>query len=434
MPVEKIRFTIHGDSPGRQTPLNGFRIGRPGSGPKAYLQAALHSDEQPGIMALHHLLPMLIEADQRGDIQGEFVLFPMVNPLGLGNIEFGMHQGRYDVPSGVNFNRQWPDLFRHVESEIDGNLGGDEQHNIALIRRAAGDWLRQWPARSAREQLRRFTAIEAHDADYVFDLHCDDLSQVHIFSAPHCNDQMQALGAALGATAVLTAEDSGGGSFDEVWPQVFNKAQAKYPKCAIPIPVAACTVELRGQSDVYDDIGKADAEGLFAFFQSEGVIAGEPDRDLSGGVAPTPLSATDVLRVDRAGLLAYKVGLGDRVKKGDVVAELIDLDSASSDEDLNEGAFLSTTCCRWCSAAVAAWPTGRISGGLSREPAEPLRSVVSIACGVEVKLANSRRTRWREQRKPPQSNARSNAVPTGMRSRCSPRPRAKQCGNSTQNV
>ena len=42
--------------------------------------------------------------------------------------------------------------------------------------------------------------------------------------------------------------------------------------------------------------------------------------------APLPLSATEMLRVDQAGLLAYRVELGEMVEKGQPVADLIALD------------------------------------------------------------------------------------------------------------
>ena len=56
----------------------------------------MHADEQPGILILHHLLQLLRDADAAGELNAQFVLFPMVNPLGMGDIEFGQHQGRYN--------------------------------------------------------------------------------------------------------------------------------------------------------------------------------------------------------------------------------------------------------------------------------------------------------------------------------------------------
>jgi len=56
MSYEKISKTLVGDSPGRSTELHYFRIGAEQASHKVYLQAALHADEQPGILVLHPLL------------------------------------------------------------------------------------------------------------------------------------------------------------------------------------------------------------------------------------------------------------------------------------------------------------------------------------------------------------------------------------------
>ncbi len=328
--MERIREIIYGDSPGKTTELNGFRLGNRGSGKKVYLQGALHSDEQPGIMALHHLLPRLIAADEAGQLNAEFVVFPMVNPIGMGNIGFGMHQGRYDLPSGVNFNRDWPDIYAAIDDLLEGNLGQDSGQNVTVIQQAVNHWLNEWTARTARQQLRKYVLLEACNADYIFDLHCDDDSLPHIFCSPHCTDQMQQLSDWMGAAATMTSEDSGGGSFDEVCPLIWIKARKNYPDLPIPDPVVACTLELRGQADVFDEIGRKDAAGLMGFFQSQDLIGGSPAATPPPTPCPTPLTATEILRVERPGLLAYKVELGDIVKTGQVIAELIALDGSEA--------------------------------------------------------------------------------------------------------
>lgn len=335
MTIQKISKTIHGDSPGKSVTLQGFRIGPSSATKKVYLQGALHSDEQPGIMALHHLLPMLFEADRKNYLEAEFVVFPMVNPLGMENIEFGMHQGRYDVPSGINFNRSWPDLFAAIEQDIDGELGQNETDNVAIIKSAILAWFDTQTAVTARDQLRQFVLREAVTSDYVFDLHCDDLALIHIFSASHCTQQMRSLGAWMGAAAIMTADDSGGGSFDEAVPLLWIKAGRKYPNLPIPVPVTACTLELRGQTDVNNRFGKQDAEGLFGFFQSRELIGGEQIGQPGDAAEPKPLTATEILRVTRPGLLAYKVELGQMVEKGQTVADLIALEG--------ENAFIEKT-------------------------------------------------------------------------------------------
>lgn len=326
MAFERLTTPIYGDGPGRTTQLIGYRLGPRNTHKKVFLQGALHADEQPGIMALCALLPKLIEADKNGDLAAEFVIYPMVNPLGMANVEFGMHQGRYDVASGVNFNRNWPDLFAAIKKNVADKLTQDANENGAVIREAVRTWLSSGQFVSARMQQRRAVMLEAYNSDYVFDLHCDDLSLVHIFSSPHCNDQMVSLSQWIDAKAILTAEDSGGGSFDEVWPLLWINASRHFPDNPFPTPPAACTIELRGQCDVSDSLGAKDADGLFHFFQCEGLIDGDVGAPSLERLTPHPLNATEMLRVTEAGLLNYKVTLGEFVETGQTVAELIALD------------------------------------------------------------------------------------------------------------
>ena len=81
-----------------------------GARPKVYLQAAVHANEFPGAMALHHLMPQLVKADAAGRIVGEVVVVPTVNPIGLSQLVGNNHLGRYDQLGRDNFNRNWLDL------------------------------------------------------------------------------------------------------------------------------------------------------------------------------------------------------------------------------------------------------------------------------------------------------------------------------------
>jgi len=71
-------------SPGTERHLKVHRYGTPGARPKAYIHASLHADEIPGMMAAHHLIRRLDEADKRGEIKGEIIVVPVANPIGLG--------------------------------------------------------------------------------------------------------------------------------------------------------------------------------------------------------------------------------------------------------------------------------------------------------------------------------------------------------------
>lgn len=326
MSFEKISRSLVGDTPGRSTELTWFRVGPRDARKKVYLQAALHTDEQPGILVLHHLLRLLREADDAGELQARFVLFPMVNPLGMGDIEFGRHQGRYNRGSGVNHNRGWPTLSEMIGDDLPARLGADAEENIRLVRTALRTAIDGLPRVTAFEQWRREVMSEACDADYVFDLHCDDDSLLHIFSVPQLGKTMQRLANWTGAAATLMAEDSGGGSFDEVWPSIWLHLARACPDRPLPLPVVSCTLEYRGQFDTFDDLNRQDAENLYGFFQSEGLIEGKQKGRESEVPAPTDLRATEMLRAPQAGLLVYCVELGARVEKGDRIADLLLLD------------------------------------------------------------------------------------------------------------
>jgi predicted deacylase len=335
MSFDRISKRLVGDTPGRSTELNYFRIGPAGAAKKVYLQAALHADEQPGILILHHLLQLLRDADAAGELNAQFVLFPMVNPLGMGDIEFGQHQGRYNRSSGINHNRDWPVLHDALGPGLVAKLGADAAENVLLIRDALREWAENLPQVTAFEQWRQCVISEACDADYVFDVHCDDDSLVHIFSVPQQAENMQQLANWTGAAATMLAEDSGGSSFDEVWPAVWLQLAAECPDKPVPLPVVTCTLEYRGQHDTFDNLNRQDALNLYGYFQEQDLIGGEPRGQKGAVPAPTDLRATEYLRAPHAGLLAYCVELGDRVEKGDRIADLIQLDG--------DGAFVART-------------------------------------------------------------------------------------------
>ena len=325
MTFQQHTTTLAGDAPGQSTTLYWYTAGPEDAPTKVHLQAALHADEQPGTMALHHLLPMLRDADNAGRLKARFVVFPSVNPLGLATRVLRRHIGRYDLETGINFNRRWPDLYPQIAEAIAGKLTDDPRANLRTIRAAVGAWLEQQRPATAAQRLRLAILKSAHDADIVLDLHCDDESLKHIFTSPDLMPGLQDLADRMQVAATLTAEDSGGGSFDEVLPNLYRKAQRANPGFPIPMGAETATLEYRGQADTHDAMGREDAQGLHDFFAGRGLIDATVPA-ATPAPPPTPFEATEVLRADRPGLLAYRVGLGDRVKKGDVVADIIAMD------------------------------------------------------------------------------------------------------------
>ncbi|MET1028093.1 MAG: succinylglutamate desuccinylase/aspartoacylase family protein [Dongiaceae bacterium] len=319
------RIHLPSMSPGTDRFLKVHRYGTAGARPKAYLQASLHADEIPGMLAAHHLLRRLDEADKRGEIKGEIIVVPVANPIGSAQVLNGTHAGRYELRGGGNFNRRWPDMFTGLVEATAGKLGKDAASNVTVIRQAMAKLLDGLSASGEFSAMRLALAKLAFDADFVLDLHCDDDSQIHLFLVPQLWPDGQDLAALIGAEAVLLAEDSGGASFDEAVSTPWTKLQQAVG-AGFPIP-AACfsgTVEFRGRADVFDETAIQDADALYTFLQRRGLIAGSAPDLPALRCEATMLDACDIVRVPSAGVLAYKVELGQQVRTGDVIAELID--------------------------------------------------------------------------------------------------------------
>jgi uncharacterized protein len=305
--------------------LTVHRYGKPGVRPKAYLQASLHADEIPPMLVQHHLIRLLDEADKAGAILGEIVLVPVANPIGSGQVVHSTLAGRHDAAGGLNFNRRWPDLFDGLEERVKGKLGKDAGANVAVIRKAIGELLSEMMAESPLSRKRLALARLAYDADFVFDLHCDNEALLHLYlNTVHWPDGVD-LSAEIGSRGTMICDDSGAGSFDETfiipWLRLAKTVGPAFP---VPAPCMGATIEYRGQGDVSDELAEADARALFRFFQRRKLIAGDPGPLPGAQCEATRLEATDILRVEAPGVIAYKVGLGDQVKKGQVIADLVD--------------------------------------------------------------------------------------------------------------
>ncbi len=301
------------------------RFGEPGARPKAYLQAALHADEIPGLLVLHHLLRLLIEADRAGAIRGEIVVVPYANPIGLSQRFASTLLGRYEFDSHQNFNRNFPNLDADVIARVEGRLGADAAANVAVIRAAMLALLDETEAETEIQAQRLFLLRNAIDADIVLDLHCDLEAVLHLFLGDHLWPDAADLSAQLGSQATILAVDSGGDPFDEACSRPWW-ALAEHYGDRFPIPPAclSATVELRGTADVADRFAEPDARNIFRFLQRRGLIAGDPGPLPEAKCDATPLTGVDHVAVPRAGIVAYRKEPGDRVAAGEVVAELVD--------------------------------------------------------------------------------------------------------------
>ncbi|GHD72012.1 succinylglutamate desuccinylase/aspartoacylase family protein [Vogesella fluminis] len=308
--------------------ISSFHFGRAGQGEKVYIQASLHADELPGMLTAWQLKQRLAALEAEGHLQGEVVLVPVANPIGLDQNLNSVMLGRFELASGQNFNRHYPAFAADIFHELKAELGQDARANTRLIReRLRSKVAAIAPASELAAQRKTLMAL-ACDADVVLDLHCDCAAAMHLYTGTPLWEQCEPLARYIGAAATLLAEESGDNPFDEacsqLWWQLRDMATAANLDAAIDMACLAVTIELRGQADVSHALAAQDADAIIAFLQHRGVIAGTAPALPELRYPATPLAGSDSLLAPHPGVVHYHLQSGTIVAAGDTIADIID--------------------------------------------------------------------------------------------------------------
>ncbi len=345
-------------SAGTARELTSFHFGQPGK-QKIYIQAALHADETPSMLAALQLKQRLVALEEQGAIAAEIVLVPVANPIGLDQTLLGQFIGRFDLETGQNFNRDFP-IFDHVN--VSKNLGADPEENKKIVRAALKQKL------DAMQPRTEFDALQIHllklsiDADVVLDLHCSLEACMHLYASSAQWDQVEPLARYIGAEASLLATDSGGASFDETHSLFWSRLRGAVSEAT---PVAdgcvAVTIECRGQRDVSYESANADAEAIIDYLRWRGAIDGEW-RPMPPLIAqPTALNGSEQFYAPLSGVLVHRAAIGALIEKGDALFDIIDpiSNQTTTIRSSTRGVFYMRRAIRYVHAGN---PIGRVSG------------------------------------------------------------------------
>ena len=327
MALKTSSITLPSMTPGTQRSIPVLRFGKAGARPKVYMQAAIHANEMPGTMAMHHLMPLLAEADKNGLIQGEIIMVPTVNPIGQAQLVGNSHAGRYNLLSYENFNRNWIDLSDAVAERVGKKLGADAEANVRTIRKAAQDSLKALKPLNELGTLRVEVQKLSCDADFVLDLHCDIYAALHLFGAKNdvATGTLSTLAADLGVEATMYNDPYPKAlTFSGVNSVLWARLAEKFPQANIPQACMSVTVEMRSQHDVSDALGQSDAQNLFRWLVRQGVVGGQAAPLKKLKAAPAPMSGMDVGYSTCTGFLVFHVKPGAKVKKGQAICDVID--------------------------------------------------------------------------------------------------------------
>ena len=327
--MRRVDHSLLSPSLGVQKTLSSFHFGTHGVGPKIYIQASLHAEELPGMLVAHHLRPLLEAADAAGQLQGEIVLVPMANPIGLAQRVDHKPMGRFELDTSENFNRHYPDFAKEILPQVRGLLGADAQANVKTVRQAMRAYLDAWKPQTELASLRRTLLQLSHDADVVLDLHCDCQGVMHFYTEETCWPQLEPVARFIGSQATLLAKASGNSPFDEclsgVWWKLAEALTADGVNVPLPQGCCSTTIELRGEADVHDRWAKPDADALFAYLQYCGIVVCDTKPALPDALCDaTPLAGSETLRAPCPGVVVFHHEAGVRVQKGALMVEIID--------------------------------------------------------------------------------------------------------------
>ena len=322
MTHQTIRIELQASSLGTSRHIVAHRFGDPEHGPRVYIQAGIHADEAPAMLVAHHLIQQL--QARAGDLLGSVTIVPYANPIGLSQRTLALHVGRGDLGVGGNFNRRFPNLGQAAHRALEGRLTGDPQQDRELAHAALAAALAEVPALDDLASLRKTLLGLAIGADFVLDLHTHYEGTVYMYTNAIDPKAAAELGRLTGCRAVL--EDTGGAVADGALTldQACDTAWRALGGLGVAHGCFTATLEYRGQMDTSDALARADAMALIAFLIRQGVLTGDATPLPEALCQHTPVEAVAHLVSAVPGITVFHCAPGDKVRKGDLVAEVVD--------------------------------------------------------------------------------------------------------------
>jgi predicted deacylase len=174
--------------------------------------------------------------------------------------------------------------------------------------------------------MRHALLSRAIDADYVFDIHCDDDAVMHIYTTPSAWPDLRDLVDYLECPLVLLAQISGGNPFDEACSSLWSNLTDTFPDVPIPTGCVATTIELRGQADVSEKLACQDARALYSFMLKRGILTGDAPDVTQAEVAVHPLEGLARIKAPCTGVVTLQIQPGQWVESGQILATVYPLE------------------------------------------------------------------------------------------------------------
>jgi len=353
---------------GTQRELVSLTFGPKGADRKVYMQASLHADETPAMLAAALLRKALARLESEGRLNAEIVLVPVANPIGLSQHVMGQFFGCFELNSSANFNRG---IVRPADllARLEGRLGPDMAENRRIIKAAMRQTLDVQRPGTEFESLRLVLQKLSCDADIVLDIHCSLEAVVHVYTTHAAWHRFDPLARHLQSKAQLLTDDTGLGLFVEWTNLLWAELQSRFGRdCALPEAAAAAIIELAGEREVSYPQAEQHAQAIIAYLATQGAI-----NDRGSPLPPllhpaTRQSASEHFYAPISGILVYRAEIGDIVRAGEPVCDIVDpiTGACTTLASHSHGMFYMRRAIRFVTAGAE---IGRITGPAIADPA-----------------------------------------------------------------
>ena len=199
--IHHEKFCIHKMPSGVDLDLNVFTFDSGKSGPTTYLQSSVHGAELQGNIVIYEMMKYL----KNHSFKGKIVFVPFANPFATNNRQGGHTQGRFNPLTGHNWNRNYIDLMKLKENQVNFSLKSFVKNNLdtpweklkldyknaihqMLLAYEKKIFLERGPRQNSflNLQLQKI----ACEADIVLDLHTGPVATRYIYSAEYERDRV----------------------------------------------------------------------------------------------------------------------------------------------------------------------------------------------------------------------------------------------------
>lgn len=286
--------------------------------PSVYIQAGIHGNEHPGMIVTLKLIDKLKHAVKRGARFGPITIVPFSNPFAFAQTQYGEIIGRFDIKTGDNFNRLFPDISQKILAACRQTEPARISKSLIreLVRAELGGPFNSNPC----DEMKRVLFRTACQHDIVLDLHADNKSLIHFYAPEHSPQITALLADTLDSKLILTGTQIVNGALDDTLNHFWVSVTSSVDALANTLIPAAYTLELRGRYDINEQLTEQDSRALLNFLAQVGGVTGHNAATTVTGMLP--VNGIDRGVASKLGYLKLHRQLGERVKQGDLIAEI----------------------------------------------------------------------------------------------------------------